>query len=83
MHLVYSLYIASYEADAKSIENLGIACQHIVFQPMGDCYWLWNCKNVPNSLPAYIKELQLDPMNQIGWGLTQEEAEMIRDYKDL
>jgi hypothetical protein len=44
---------------------------------MGDQWWFWNCENIPEPLPEHFSALDLDPMEQIGWGLSKEDAEKI------
>ena len=84
-HLCYNVYVASYESTKGSIvdqiQSLGISYQHITPQTMGDCVWFWNCTSVPNTLPKYISELKLDPMSCIGWGLSEEDANKIKNYE--
>lgn len=63
------------------MKELGITYQHATPQSMGDQWWFWNCQNIPENLPSYLSELKLDPMEQIGWGLSEENAIKIRDYK--
>lgn len=69
------------------MKRLGIIYQYATPQSMGDQWWFWNCENIPTQLPEYLSELndvktnkQLNPMDQIGWGLSKEEAEKIIDY---
>lgn len=62
------------------MQKLGITYQHATPQTMGDCWWFWNCENVPDPLPPYLSILNLDPMTAIGYGLSKEDAEKIRDY---
>lgn len=65
----------------KVMEELGITYQHATPQSISDSWWFWNCEGVPDPLPPYLKELDIDdPMKYVGWGLSQEDAEKIRDY---
>lgn len=87
-HLCYDMYVASYEPDYSSVGSIdkqmkswGITYQHVTPQSMGDCVWFWNCENVPDSLPKYMSELKLDPMDCIGWGLSEEDAIKIKNYE--
>ncbi len=59
------------------MKMLGITYQRSTPQTSGDQWWFWNCKGMPNPLPCYLTDLELDPMDCIGWGLTQEDAEQI------
>jgi len=63
------------------MKSLGITYQHATPQSLGDQWWFWNCENVPGNLPYFLEELKLDPMEQIGFGLSRKNAEWIRDYK--
>lgn len=59
--------------------DLGIEYQYSTPQSVGDQFWFWNCKNIPKELPEYLEILDIDPMDYIGFGLDQDEAEKIRD----
>jgi len=61
------------------MEDIGITYQHSTPQSMGDCWWFWNCENLPDNLPEYLTVADRDPMECIGYGLSQENAENIRD----
>ena len=64
------------------MEGLGITYQHSTPQSMGDCWWFWNCENLPDELPKYLSIRDRDPMECIGWGLSQKDAEKIRDGRE-
>jgi len=85
MHLIFWM-ITAHESGAtehpqKEIINLGITYQHATPQSIGEQWWFWNCENIPKGLPEYLSELDIDPMNCIGFGLYEKEAIKIRDYK--
>ena len=85
VHLKFDLRTA-YDSGATKhpqheISALGIIYQRSTPQSMGNCWWFWNCENVPEVLPGYLEVLDINPMDAIGFGLSQKEAEMIRDYK--
>lgn len=63
----------------KVMKELGITYQHATPQSLGDQWWFWNCENIPDPLPEFLTPLNLDPMEQIGYGLSKEQAELIRD----
>ena len=65
------------------MKELGINYQHSTPQTMGDQWWFWNCENVPEILPAYITPLELDPMECIGYGLSEEDAIKIKSYYEI
>lgn len=82
MHLRFDLYMSPAGEHAQQVmKRLGITYQHATPQSMGDQWWFWNCENVPDPLPKYLRVLGLDPMKCIGSGLSKEDAESIRDYK--
>ena len=64
----------------KAMREMGISYQHSTPQSMGDQWWFWNCGNLPDMLPLFLSDLELDPMTCVGWGLSQEKAESIRDF---
>ena len=86
MHLHYCLMTAGIDCNENRhaqtvMKELGITYQHAVPQSISDSWEFWNCENVPNELPPYLKQMDWNPMDRIGWGLSQEVAEKIRDYK--
>ena len=80
-HLRLNCHYGYNEHPQATMKRLGITYQHSTPQSMGDQWWFWNCENVPEPLPEQFSILDLDPMEQIGWGLSQEDAEKIRDYE--
>lgn len=64
----------------KAMKELGITYQEATPQSMGDQWWFWNCQNLPEKLPPFLTDLGLDPMECIGFGLSKEMAEKIRDF---
>lgn len=80
-HLRYSLYSSPSGHPQVVMKNLGITYQYATPQSIIDEWWFWNCENIPDPLPIYLKLMDLNPMECIGWGLSKEDAEKIRDYK--
>jgi len=85
-HLKFSYLTAQVGCGEKRhaqevMSDLGITYQHATPQSMVDQFWFWNCENIPEILPKYLTELNANPMECIGFGLSQENAEKIRDYK--
>lgn len=83
-HLRFRM-ITAYEYGAQHhpqqvMKDLGISYQHATPQSMGDQWWFWNCENIPKELPEYLEVADWNPMEMIGWGLSKESAEAIRDY---
>lgn len=86
MHLHYCMMTAGIDCKENRhpkqvMRELGITYQHAIPQSISDSWEFWNCNNVPNELPPYLEKMDWDPMERIGWGLSQEDAEKIRDYK--
>ena len=84
-HLRYDLMEAGLGCDENRhpqivIKELGITYQHATPQSIGDQWWFWNCQSIPDKLPGYLTNLDINPMECIGYGLNQENAERIRDY---
>ena len=63
------------------MKELGITYQHSTPQSMGNQFWFWNCDNIPDELPRYLTILDVDPMEVIGFGLSRDQAESIKNYK--
>jgi hypothetical protein len=61
------------------IKDLGITYQHSTPQSMSDSWWFWNCKNIPEKLPEYVRQLNTKAMCCIGWGLSEEMAKAIAE----
>lgn len=38
----------------QAFKDLGIEYEFAVPQTMGDCWWFFNCKNIPENLPSHI-----------------------------
>lgn len=66
---------------AQAMEELGIKYTHSTPQTMGDQWWFWNCSNVPDELPLFLSEIDLDPFSLIGKGLSRDQAEDIYKHK--
>jgi len=62
-----------------NMETLGIKYFHATPQSISDSWWFWACEYDESlDLPSYINELNVDPMECIGWGLNEETAIDIR-----
>ncbi len=79
-HLRLDIYSATQHAQDR-MKSLGITYQHATPQSLGDQWWFWNCENVPDSLPEDLTELDLDPMQCVGYGLSKEDVKKIRNYR--
>ncbi len=67
----------------KAMKELDIKYSHSTPQSIGDQWWFWNCSNIPDKLPGFLSTLNLDPMEQIGNGLSIKDAEAIRDFDNI
>lgn len=85
MHIRYDICGADESGNERRhpqevMKSLGITYQHATPQSIADQWWFWNCKNVPDELPRYLSELDVNPQECIGWGLSQELANLIGNY---
>jgi hypothetical protein len=65
MHLRFDM-ITAYHSGAtehpqKVMKDLGITYEDATPQSIADQWWFWNCENVPDTLPRYLSELNVDP----------------------
>lgn len=86
MHLRYKIMTAYMECNENRhpqivMEELGITYQHATPQSIADQWWFWNCDHVPTVMPQFLTPLNLDPLDQVGWGLSKAEAKQISDWK--
>lgn len=80
MHLRLDIYNQTRHAQTL-MKELGITYQHATQQSVHDEWWFWNCEGIPSPLPEFLKPLEIDPIQCVGWGLCPEDAVKIRDYK--
>jgi hypothetical protein len=81
MNLRYYLQGSPNEHAQTVMKQMGITYQQAVPQSIADQWWFFNCENVPDELPAYIEPLTNDPMSLVGYGLTEEDARKIKEWK--
>ena len=62
------------EHPQKVLKSLGIEYTHSTPQSVGDQWWFWNCQVSMSTLPEYITELDVDPLECVGFGLSEERA---------
>lgn len=87
MHLRYYMMTAFMDYGIKEppyrvMEKLGITYSHVTPQTIAEQVWYWNCKNVPEHLPDYIKELPIEPREAIGFGLSEKLAKEIEEIQN-
>ena len=88
MHLIFDYMTAQIDCNegrhAQAVlKGLGIKYQDSTPQTAGNQFWFWNCENVPLPLPKFLTELDMDPMDCIGFGLDKEAAIRISNYKAM
>jgi len=67
-----------YKHPQEVMKELGITYKHAAPQSLYDSWQFWDCDNVPDELPPWIKIEDWDPMKFIGHGLSKEDAEMLK-----
>ena len=84
MHLKYDMIDALHLGEKRHaqvfMKDSGITYTHSVPQSMLDCFWFFNCENIPNIIPLFLSELLIDPKSAIGYGLSPCMAEEIISY---
>lgn len=83
MHLRYSLETAFYKCQEWRhpqivMRILGIRYQMATPQSMCEQWWFWNCENVPDDLPEFLTQLGMEPIDAVGYGLSEQDAEAIK-----
>ena len=58
----------------KVLKDLGVEYESAVPQSMVDCWQFFNVTNLPKELPTFLKVFDLEPLDYIGWGLSEDEA---------
>ena len=69
----------------KAMEELGITYRHATPQSIADQWWFWGCDSLPKELPPFLTELNLDPRDFVGRGLSQEDVDriLLKDEKEV
>jgi len=71
-------YVENYK-DTLPPKQYGIEFDLAVPQTLGDQTWYFNCKNVPDELPEGYSFLEKPIEKYIGYGLSQEEVDMLNN----
>lgn len=81
MHLRFDMYAATDSGESRHPQKvmlaLGITYFDATPQSMGDQWWFWGCQGFPEVLPKYLEPLNLNPVECIGYGLSEEDAAKI------
>lgn len=75
--LVVDIYGRSEHA-RDTMTRLGISYFHAVPQSVGDCWWFFNCRNIPDDLPENVKVRDFGDLNKlVGFGLGEDDVRRI------
>lgn len=75
-----NLSLDLYQIDCHAQEymrKIGITYEHATPQSIADCWWFWNCTNVPETLPAALSALKITPSEAVGYGLSLADADRL------
>lgn len=78
MHLLFDMIGAYYAGEIRHppvvLRSLGVTYKHAVPQSIADAWQFFCCENVPATLPSYIRVMNVEPLDLIGCGLSEEIA---------
>jgi hypothetical protein len=85
-HLLFDIGWATWNGVVQNhpqtvMRELGITYQHATPQSLADQWYFWNCENVPEKLPPYLKVIETNPELMIGYGLSAQDAHNIINYQ--
>lgn len=79
----YDAFDAGENRHAQEVmQELGITYRHATAHTIADSWCFWNCSNVPERLPPFLKKIKVSPKQFIGHGLTKEMAEKIASWEE-
>lgn len=61
------------------LASLGVTYKLAVPQPIGDCWFFFGCKNIPNPMPKNFRILTSPLESYIGHGLSARDVAMLRE----
>lgn len=76
-HLKFDLSTLPPEHPVTIMARLGITYTHATPQSIFNEWWFWNCEKLPDTLPGYLLPLNIDPLQYVGYGLSEKEAQEI------
>ncbi len=59
------------------MKELGITYELAVSQSISDSWKFWNCQNVPTDLPDFLTVQDWNPVEHIGFGLSEDDAKAL------
>lgn len=77
-HLLVDMYKAPKHAQ-ECMRDLSITYQKAVPQSLLDCWWFFNCENIPEELPEWVEYFDIDPSLCIGHGLSSDDVESLKN----
>lgn len=78
--IVVSLYDTT-EHPQKLLRRLGVTYFKAVPQSLGECWWFFNCRSLPDPLPAALQVRDFGDLGRlVGFGLATEDVREI--YED-
>ena len=77
MNLSLDLYSINGHAQ-DYMQQLGITYELATPQSVADCWWFWNCENVPDPLPEGLSVLDITPREAVGYGLSKEDVKKLQ-----
>jgi hypothetical protein len=70
-----SLDLYQIECHAQEyMRKIGITYEHATPQSIADCWWFWDCSNLPDPLPPALRILKITPSEAVGYGLNRADA---------
>jgi hypothetical protein len=67
----------------KQMRILGIKYDFCVPKSVGDCFWFFDCTNVPSKLPDYLRVMK-NPIDEfIGHGLDEIEIARLKARENV
>jgi hypothetical protein len=58
-HLRFDMWTKPDGHPQKIMKELGITYKYGIPQSLGDQWWFWDCENVPEQLPEYLKPMEV------------------------
>jgi hypothetical protein len=81
INLVFDTWESNKHAQ-KYMADAGITYSLCVPQSIADCWWFFDCKNVPKILPEALSVMKDIPLSErIGLGLSKEDVAMLENSK--
>lgn len=63
------------------LKSMGVTYLHEVPQSIADCWWFYGPQNLPEPLPDYMSVREVNPIDHVGWGLSEEKAKFLLEME--